>query len=646
MEQLHTSPHVAHRDVWIRGQRPRWHATGSDYRNGVGEQHGQYNGGFKENSDLYDDIYALLSTYRPDHIFTTGEDERHPDHFATWAVVATALEDLVDATSGGVNPYRATLHTTIVHIANGPCVVQWPDAADPTVPIDEDCASTSSWSETCPGCVVAWDDRDSYIVPASMQDPNLGQNLKYRAIEAHASQADLDGGFIRRFAHRDEIFWATSYGSPPTAPVGVGDTYTVAEGATRVVGAPGVLSNDDEGTVGGAMTAVKLSDPAHGSVTVNANGSFTYTHDGSETTTDSFTYRPVQGGLDGSMATVSIAVTPVNDNPVAVDDGPYVLAQGGAVIRGAPGVLGNDSDPEGGGVTAVKVSDPAHGSVTLNANGSFTYTHDGSETTSDSFTYRAKDAGGKLSTVATVRLTIGSAVHTTGLVDVTQGRWFLYDGDGAVVNSFFFGNPGDTPVFGDWNCDGVETPGLYRQSDGFVYLRQTNTQGPADISFFFGNPGDIPLAGDFNGNGCDTISIYRPSNQTFYIINELGTDGGGLGAAEFSYVFGNPGDKPFVGDFDGDGVETVGLHRESTGLVYFRNSHSQGNADAQFIFGNPDDRLIAGDWNGDGAFSPALFRPSKVTMYFRFTNTAGNADNEFVPAQVGSTWLPISGRIG
>lgn len=83
------------------------------------------------------------------------------------------------------------------------------------------------------------------------------------------------------------------------------------------------------------------------------------------------------------------------------------------------------------------------------------------------------------------------------------------------------------------------------------------------------------------------MSIHRPSNQTFYIINELGSNDGGLVAADVDYVFGDPGDKPFVGDFEGDGVETVGLHRESTGLVYFRNTHTQGNADNQFIPDQP-----------------------------------------------------------
>jgi hypothetical protein len=239
----------------------------------------------------------------------------------------------------------------------------------------------------------------------------------------------------------------------------------------------------------------------------------------------------------------------------------------------------------------------------------------------------------------------GSA-YRTGLVDPSQGRWHLYDANGVEVTSFFYGNPGDVPFMGDWDGDGIETPGLYRQSDGFAYIRNTNTQGNANISFFFGNPGDIPIAGDFNGDGFDTLSIYRPANQTFYIINQLGKDGGGLGAAEFSYVFGNPGDKPFVGDFDGDGVETVGLHRESTGLVYYRNEHSQGNAQNQFLFGNPGDRLIAGDWTGDSVYTPALFRPASTTMYFKYANTQGNADNEFVPSPANPTWLPISGVTG
>jgi hypothetical protein len=253
----------------------------------------------------------------------------------------------------------------------------------------------------------------------------------------------------------------------------------------------------------------------------------------------------------------------------------------------------------------------------------------------------AEDASGNQADVA-FDVTVVPIGHTIGLVDVAAGRWHLYDNTGVETTSFYFGNPGDYPIMGDWDGDGVETPGLYRQSDGYVYLRNSNTQGIADLRFFFGNPGDVPIAGDFNGDGFDTVSIYRPSQARFYIINRLGSDNGGLGASDFDYLFGNPGDKPFVGDFDGDGIETVGLHRESSGLVYFRNSHTQGIADSSFLFGNPGDRLIAGDWNGDDTFTPAVFRPPNSTAYFRYTNSQGAADYYFTAGQ--SEWVPVSGE--
>ena len=236
---------------------------------------------------------------------------------------------------------------------------------------------------------------------------------------------------------------------------------------------------------------------------------------------------------------------------------------------------------------------------------------------------------------------------SVGVVDQTTGLWHLRDPLTGETTSFYCGNPGDFPVMGDWDCDGDDNPGLYRQSDGFVYLRMANSQGNAHIRFFFGNPGDIPLAGDFDGDGCDTISIYRPSQGRVFIINELGKNDGGLGEADFSYFFGNPGDKPFVGDFDRDGIDTIGLHRESTGLVYFRNTHSQGNADEQFVYGNPGDKIIAGEWAQKGDFGPdtvGIFRPAAGTFFLRFSNTQGNADAEFLYGN--NRMLPVAGDFG
>ncbi|MGI9666933.1 MAG: M15 family metallopeptidase, partial [Acidimicrobiia bacterium] len=106
---------------------------------------------------------------------------------------------------------------------------------------------------------------------------------------------------------------------------------------------------------------------------------------------------------------------------------------------------------------------------------------------------------------------------TIGFVD-DQGIWYTAEepSTSSEATDFYYGDPGDVPFMGDWDCDGVDTPGLYRQSDGFVYLRNSNTQGIADLQYFFGNPSDVPLAGDFNGNGCDTVSLYRPSEHRVY----------------------------------------------------------------------------------------------------------------------------------
>jgi len=235
-------------------------------------------------------------------------------------------------------------------------------------------------------------------------------------------------------------------------------------------------------------------------------------------------------------------------------------------------------------------------------------------------------------------------VDTVGVVDPGQGRWHLSNLDGDVT-SFHYGNPGDVPFVGDWDCDGVDTPGLYRRSDGFVYLRNSNTTGGADVRFFFGNPNDVPLAGDFDKDGCDTVSVYRPTESRVFIINVLGSGGGALGPAAFDYFFGNPGDQPFTGDFDGDGIDTIGLHRESTGLVYFRNSHTQGFADSEFTYGNPGDRFVAGDWTADGIDTPALLRPVDRRIYFRYSNSFGVADRT-MQFGGGAGLIPVGGVFG
>ena len=232
-----------------------------------------------------------------------------------------------------------------------------------------------------------------------------------------------------------------------------------------------------------------------------------------------------------------------------------------------------------------------------------------------------------------------------GVVDTSTGVWYLRASDTGETTSFYYGKPGDFPFVGDWNCDGVDTPGLYRSSDGFVYLRNVNTEGVANRSFFFGNPGDIPLAGDFDGDGCDTVSVYRPSESRFYVINRLGSSSEGLGEADHDFVFGDPGDKPFVGDFDSDGIDEFGLHRESTGMVYYRLTNTEGSADRSFVYGNPGDVMLSGRWDsGAGADTVGLFRPGDGSFHLSYENEAGIADESFIYGNSGT--IPIAGSFG
>ncbi|BAN50029.1 retention module-containing protein [Metapseudomonas resinovorans] len=289
------------------------------------------------------------------------------------------------------------------------------------------------------------------------------------------------------------------------APVALADSTTVAEGGSVVIN---VADNDHDIDDGLDLASIVIkSNPTNGSLVINANGTVSYQHNGSETTGDSFTYTikdkagvesnpvtvtigvtPVDdpsvltpdtksvaednmatgnvldndhdvdntlsvstfsiAGVAGSFAagasaniagvgtftlgsngeysftpvanwngavpqvtyttntgsssTLNITVTPVNDAPVALADSATV-AEGGSVVIN---VADNDRDIDDGLDLASIVikSNPANGSLVVNANGTVSYQHNGSETTGDSFTYTIKDKAGVESNPVTVTI--------------------------------------------------------------------------------------------------------------------------------------------------------------------------------------------------------------------------------------------------
>ena len=247
-----------------------------------------------------------------------------------------------------------------------------------------------------------------------------------------------------------------------TPPAAFPDSFTVAEGETLNVPAPGLLTNDIDAD-NNPLTAVLIFRPSNGQLTLNSDGSLKYVHDGSETTTDTFTYRASDGIDLSNFATVTITITPVNDAPVATDN-VYPVAEGGSLnVLPAQGVLGNDTDAENDPLTAVLVTAPNFnlGQFILNTDGSFAYNHDGSETTFDSFTYKASD-GEKQSNLATVLIPItpvnDAAVAVADVYNVGRGGSLeVPAGSGLLANDTDSDTPrnlltvqtaGVTPAFG------------------------------------------------------------------------------------------------------------------------------------------------------------------------------------------------------
>ena len=210
------------------------------------------------------------------------------------------------------------------------------------------------------------------------------------------------------------------------APVAFDDSYIVDEDTALTVPASGVLVNDTDAD-STTLAAVLVSGPSHGTLTLNTDGSFSYTPAADYNGTDSFTYRANDGQSNSNVAAVTITINPVNDPPTAVDDS-YIVDKDTALTVPASGVLGNDTDADSTTLTAVLVSGPSHGTLTLNPDGSFSYTPAADYSGTDSFTYRVSD-GQSDSNVATVTITINPVNDPPTAVDDS----YIVDKDTALT---------------------------------------------------------------------------------------------------------------------------------------------------------------------------------------------------------------------
>ena len=259
------------------------------------------------------------------------------------------------------------------------------------------------------------------------------------------------------------------------------------------------VSTDEDAPLNGQLVATDVDNgllgftlevgPTHGTLAVSTDGRFTYTPGHDFNGTDSFSYVANDGTLDSNPGTVSITIISVNDRPVARTD-TYDTDEDTVLTIVGPGVLANDTDADGDALRAVLIDPAPHGSVSLNDDGSFTYTPHANFSGTDGFTYRVSD--GLLTDTGLVTITIdpvndAPVLAAIGTRNVNEGTTLLFDAaatDADVpANGLTFsldaGAPAgavidpNTGVF-SWTPTEVDGPGLHS-----ITVRVTDNGIPA-----------------------------------------------------------------------------------------------------------------------------------------------------------------------
>ncbi len=282
-------------------------------------------------------------------------------------------------------------------------------------------------------------------------------------------------------------------------PVAVDDAQSTDED-TSVTFDPRINDTDVDGDT---LTITGTSTPANGSVTINGDGTLTYTPDADYNGPDSFTYTisDANGGTD--TATVAITVNPANDPPVAVDDSANTNEDVAVVIS----PLGNDTDADGDPLTITATSGATNGNVVNNGNGTITYTPDANFNGQDSFTYTISDGQGGTDT-ATVIIAVASvndlpdAVDDTGTtdenmavtIDVSANDTDL-DGDSLTITTVSAASNGTASNNGDGTI--TYTPDTnFHGSDSFTYTISDGNGGTdsATVVVTVNSVNDAPVA--------------------------------------------------------------------------------------------------------------------------------------------------------
>ncbi len=169
---------------------------------------------------------------------------------------------------------------------------------------------------------------------------------------------------------------------------------------------------------------------------------------------------------------------------------------------------------------------------------------------------------------------------------------------GVAEATVLRGDPGDVPLACDWDGNGTETVGIYRNGRFVLFDSDANDARPV-ADFWFGDRGDVPLCGDWDGDGRASVAVWRKG--WFYLRNDNAS-----GVAQGAFPFGNVVAQPVAGNWDGDAFDTVGVYMGN--ILYYTNTNLRPTAAGQVAFGAGSDRILAGDWTGTGRDTIGVYR--------------------------------------
>ena len=341
----------------------------------------------------------------------------------------------------------------------------------------------------------------------------------------------------------------------------------------------GLLANDSDSD-GDTLTVTLVTGPAHGTLELNADGSFKYTPDADFYGTDTFTYAAVDGAINPSEATVTITVAAIADAPVAEADAYAVDEDGTLTLDAASGVLVNDSDADGDSIEAVLVSGPTNGTFTLNSDGSFTYEPNDNFNGTDSFTYYITD-GTLTSSTTTVTITVNSVddapVAGTESYTVDEDDTLTIDAANGVLAN-------DSDIDGDSLeavlVDGPANGSLTLNSDGSFTYEPSDDFNGTDTFTYYVTDGTLTSATTTVTITVNSVVDAPVAGTDSYTVNEDNT----LTVDAANGVLSNDTDA------DGDSIEAVLVDGPSNGSLTL-------NSDGSFTY-EPSD-----DFNGTDSFT-------------------------------------------